>query len=156
MAIRARFRFHHLHTGENITVTYKRNGRYDDEALKKINHEMRDWRRGEEVRMDPRVIDVIWEVNREVSGEQPIQIVCGYRAPATNTMLRRRSRGVAQFSQHTIGKAVDFYIPGVPLEAAAYRRPAPAARRRRLLSDLRLALRPSRRRQCAPLAAPDA
>lgn len=108
--------FHHLHTGENITVTYKRNGRYDDEALKKINHEMRDWRRDEEVRMDPRVIDVIWEVNREVSGEQPIQIVCGYRAPATNSMLRRRSRGVAQFSQHTIGKAVDFYIPGVPLE----------------------------------------
>ena len=31
-------------------------------------------------------------------------------------MLRRRSRGVAQFSQHMLGKAIDFYIPGVPLE----------------------------------------
>jgi hypothetical protein len=33
-------------------------------------------------------------------------------------MLRRRSRhsGVARFSQHTLGKAIDFYIPGVPLE----------------------------------------
>jgi hypothetical protein len=30
-------------------------------------------------------------------------------------MLRRRSDGVAQFSQHTLGKAMDFYIPGVPL-----------------------------------------
>ena len=31
-------------------------------------------------------------------------------------MLRRRSSGVAQFSQHMLGKAIDFYIPGVPLE----------------------------------------
>src|ERR1041385_7338795 len=33
-------------------------------------------------------------------------------------MLRHRSRnsGVARFSQHTLGKAIDFYIPGVPLE----------------------------------------
>ena len=30
-------------------------------------------------------------------------------------MLRRRSSGVAKFSQHTLGKAIDF-IPGVPLE----------------------------------------
>ncbi len=107
---------HHLHTGENLTVTYKRDGRYDEAALKKINHEMRDWRRDEEVRMDPRVIDVLWEVYRDVGGKEPIDIICGYRAPATNQMLRRRSRGVAQFSQHTLGKAVDFFIPGVPLE----------------------------------------
>ena len=25
--------FHHLHTGETITITYKRDGRYDDAAL---------------------------------------------------------------------------------------------------------------------------
>ena len=31
-------------------------------------------------------------------------------------MLRRRSRGVAQFSQHMLGKAIDFHIPGVPVE----------------------------------------
>ena len=31
-------------------------------------------------------------------------------------MLRRRSRGVARFSQHMLGHAMDFYIPGVPLE----------------------------------------
>src|SRR5262249_35821721 len=29
---------------------------------------------------------------------------------------RRRSSGVAQFSQHMLGKAIDFYIPGVSLE----------------------------------------
>ena len=109
--------FHHVHTGEDLTVTYKRNGRYDEEALKKINHVLRDWRRDEEVRMDPRLIDVVWEVYREFDAKEAIHVICGYRAPATNAMLRRRSRGVAQFSQHTLGKALDFFIPGVSLEA---------------------------------------
>ena len=31
-------------------------------------------------------------------------------------MLRRRSRGVAQFSQHTLGKAIDFNINGAPVD----------------------------------------
>ena len=108
--------FHHLHTGEDITITYKRNGRYDDAALKKIDWFMRDWRREKSVRMDPHLIDLLWETYREVGGSEPIQVVCGYRSPETNSMLRARSSGVAQFSQHTSGQAMDFYIPGVPLE----------------------------------------
>ncbi len=108
--------FHHLHTGENITVTFKRNGRYDDAALKKLDWFMRDWRKDEQVRMDPHLIDLLWEAYREVGGKEPIQIICGYRSPGTNSMLRARSSGVAQGSLHTQGHAIDFYIPGVPLE----------------------------------------
>ena len=107
---------HHIHTGEDLTVTFKRNGRYDEEALKKVNHVLRDWRRDEETTMDPHLLDVVWEVYREIDAKVPIQVVCGYRAPATNAMLRKRSRGVAQFSQHMLGRAMDFFIPGVPLE----------------------------------------
>src|SRR5437868_11096238 len=65
--------------------------------------------------MDPHLIDLLWEVHREVGAKGAIWIVCGYRSPATNAMLRRRSGGVAQFSQHMLGKAIDFYIPGVAL-----------------------------------------
>ncbi len=107
--------FHHLHTGEDLTITYKRDGRYDEAALTKINWIMRDWRREEPVKMDPHLIDLVWEVQRETGGKAPIQVVCGYRAPATNSMLRARSRGVAQFSQHMLGKAMDFFLPDVPL-----------------------------------------
>src|SRR5205085_705278 len=37
--------FHHTHSDEDLTVTFKRDGRYDEEALKKINHFLRDWPR---------------------------------------------------------------------------------------------------------------
>ena len=107
---------HHIHTDEDITITYKRDGRYDDEALKRLDRFVRDWRKEEDIHMDPRLFDVIWEVSREVGGDKTIHVVCGYRSPSTNAMLRRRSSGVAQFSQHTLGKAMDFYIPGASLE----------------------------------------
>jgi uncharacterized protein YcbK (DUF882 family) len=107
---------HHLHTGEDITVTFKRDGRYNEDALKKLNWFLRDWRRNEQIRMDPRLIDLLWEVQHDLHVKDALQIVCGYRAPETNAMLRRRSGGVAQFSQHMLGKAIDFYIPDAPLD----------------------------------------
>ncbi|MGC1280085.1 MAG: DUF882 domain-containing protein, partial [Xanthobacteraceae bacterium] len=107
---------HHIHTGEDITITYKRDGRYDEAAVKKLDWFLRDWRRGEATDMDPRLIDLVWEVQRESGSKEPIQVVCGYRSPATNAMLRRRSEGVARYSQHILGRAMDFYVPGVSLE----------------------------------------
>ena len=107
---------HHMHTGEDINITFKRNGRYDDDALKKLDWFLRDWRRQQSTHMDPHLIDLIWEVTQEVGAKEPIEVVCGYRSPETNAMLRHRSRGVAQYSQHTLGRAMDFYIPGVSLE----------------------------------------
>ncbi len=61
--------FHHIHTKEDLTVTYKRKGRYDENALKQINQLMRDWREDGSVKMDPHVIDLLWEVHREVRRE---------------------------------------------------------------------------------------
>jgi uncharacterized protein YcbK (DUF882 family) len=110
--------FHHTHSDEDLTVTFKRNGRYDEEALKKLNHYLRDWRTQDETVMDRRLFDILWEVYRDVDAKQPIQIVSSYRSPATNAMLRHRSAhsGVARYSQHMLGHAMDFYIPNVPLE----------------------------------------
>lgn len=108
--------FHHTHSGEDLTVTFKRNGRYDEEALKKLNHFLRDWRSQDQTTMDRHLFDILWEVYRDVDGKKPIQIISAYRSPATNSMLRRRSSGVARFSQHMLGHAMDFYIPDVPLE----------------------------------------
>jgi uncharacterized protein YcbK (DUF882 family) len=112
--------FHHTHSEEDITVTFKRNGRYDEEALKQLNHYLRDWRSQEQTTMDRRLFDILWEVYRDVDGKKPIHIISSYRSPATNSMLRRRSSGVARFSQHMLGHAMDFFIPDVPLEQIRY------------------------------------
>lgn len=106
----------HTHRDDAITVTFKRNGRYDEDGLKKLNYFLRDWRNDDQTRMDPQLFDILWEITREVDAKTPIRIVSSYRSPATNAMLRRRSRGVAQFSQHTLGKAIDFNIEGVSVE----------------------------------------
>jgi uncharacterized protein YcbK (DUF882 family) len=104
----------HMHSKEELTVTFKRDGRYDPAALEKLNWILRDWRTDEPVRMDPRLFDVAWEVQRMVGSSEPFHVVSAYRAPGTNAMLRRRSRGVAKHSQHTLGKAMDFYLPDTP------------------------------------------
>jgi uncharacterized protein YcbK (DUF882 family) len=104
-----------IHTKERAEITYKRNGRFVQGGLDKINRFLRDWRRNEPAKMDPRLIDLLWEVNRAVGGRDYIHVVSAYRSPATNSMLRSRSKGVAKNSQHMLGKAIDFYIPGVQL-----------------------------------------
>ena len=112
--------FHHTHSNEDLTVTFKRNGRYDEDALKQLNHYLRDWRSQDQTTMDRHLFDILWEVYRDVDGKKPIQIISAYRSPATNAMLRRRSSGVARFSQHMLGHAMDFFIPDVPLEQIRY------------------------------------
>jgi uncharacterized protein YcbK (DUF882 family) len=117
---------HNIHTHEDITITYKKNGQFDDAALKKLNAFMRDWRKEEEIKMDPQLYDMLWEVHQEVKATGPIHVVCGYRSPGTNEMLRNRSRssGVAKTSLHMQGKAIDFSIPSADVakvRAAALR-----------------------------------
>jgi uncharacterized protein YcbK (DUF882 family) len=117
---------HNIHTHEDITITYKKNGQFDESALKKLNAFMRDWRKEEEIKMDPQLYDMLWEVHQEVKASGPIHVVCGFRSPATNEMLRNRSRssGVAKTSLHMQGKAIDFSIPSADVakvRAAALR-----------------------------------
>ena len=104
--------FVHEHTGETTTATFRVNGSYDSSALKKLNWALRDWRRDEPTEMDPRLFDVLWEVYREL-GVSEVHVVSAYRSPETNAMLRRRSRAVAKYSQHMLGKAMDTFVPGV-------------------------------------------
>ncbi|BCH23082.1 peptidase M15 [Mesorhizobium sp. L-8-10] len=105
-----------IHTGEKAQITFKRNGRYDANGLKQINNILRDWRRNEPTKMDPRLLDLVWEAYRASGSNDYIHVVSAYRSPATNSMLRSRSKGVAKKSQHMLGKAMDFYLPDVRLK----------------------------------------
>lgn len=106
-----------VHTGEKAVITYKRNGRFDPKGLEQLNRFLRDWRKNQPTKMDPRLFDLIWEVYRQSGSRDYINVVCGFRSPSTNAMLKGRSRnsGVAEKSQHMLGKAMDFFIPDVKL-----------------------------------------
>ncbi|WP_074069641.1 DUF882 domain-containing protein [Rhizobium gallicum] len=106
-----------IHTGEKAVITYKRNGRFDPKGLGQLNRFLRDWRKNQPTKMDPHLFDLIWEVYRQSGSRDYINVVCGFRSPATNSMLKSRSRnsGVAEKSQHMLGKAMDFFIPDVKL-----------------------------------------
>jgi uncharacterized protein YcbK (DUF882 family) len=108
--------FYHNYTKETATITFRRNGQYDQRGLEQLNWMLRDWHVDEPTPMDPRLFDTLWQVYREVGASEPIHINSGYRSPNTNAMLRRRSSRVAKNSQHMRGKAMDFYIPGVSIE----------------------------------------
>lgn len=109
-------KLHFIHTGEKAEITYKRNGRYDPAGLAKVNRFLRDWRRNEPTKMNPRLLDLVWQAYKASGSRNYINVVSAYRSPATNSMLRSRSKGVAKKSQHMLGNAMDFYIPGVPLK----------------------------------------
>ncbi|WP_370644952.1 DUF882 domain-containing protein [Microvirga sp. ACRRW] len=106
--------FVHTHRQDSLTIAFRRNGQYDDQAIGQLNWFLRDWRNDKPARMDPRLFDVLWEVYRESGSRQPIHIISSYRSPETNSALRRRSSGVAENSQHMLGKAMDIRLPDVP------------------------------------------
>jgi uncharacterized protein YcbK (DUF882 family) len=107
---------YHVHTKESLTITYKVDGRYIPSALEKINYLMRDWRRKEVIRIDPKTIDLMWELHADLGSTRPVHIICGYRSPKTNSFLKRIGRNVAKKSQHMIGKAIDLYFPDISTE----------------------------------------
>jgi uncharacterized protein YcbK (DUF882 family) len=105
--------FYHIHTKEKLTVTYMVDGRYVPSAMKQINYHMRDWRKNTVVNIDPKTIDLVWELHSDLGSKAPIHIVCGLRTSKTNAFLKRSGRKVARHSQHTLGKAIDFFFPDV-------------------------------------------
>ena len=106
---------HNLHTGEAFNDVYFANGKYIPDALAEANRVMRDWRTGDQHFIDPGLFDALHAIRGKLETPRPFQIISGYRSPRTNTMLHGRSKGVAQNSQHTLGKAIDVRVEGVQL-----------------------------------------
>jgi uncharacterized protein YcbK (DUF882 family) len=105
-----RVRMYSGRTGEMLDTIYWIEGEYIKDAMKEINHFMRDWRSGDAVRMDPRTVDIMAASHRLMDVTEPYMLLSGYRSPATNAMLRSKSRGVARNSLHMKGQAADLRL----------------------------------------------
>lgn len=111
-----RLRMHQLHTDETIDVVYRVGNMYIPTALEKLDHFLRDYRTGTVKEYDPREFDTLHALLTKLNKPNGvIDIVCGYRTPQTNEMLRHASAetGVAEHSQHMEGHAIDLRVPGV-------------------------------------------
>lgn len=105
--------FAHTHTSETLAVTYWRGGAYDQPALASINRLLRDFRTGQIHAIAPALLDYLHAVRCALGCDAPFEVISGFRSPATNEMLQRRSGGVATYSLHMEGRAIDVRVPGV-------------------------------------------
>jgi uncharacterized protein YcbK (DUF882 family) len=111
--------FFHTHTSERLTTAYCCNGEYIARELNDINHLLRDFRVNQIKPIDPRLLDLLFELNARLGSDQPFHVISGYRTPETNAMLHERGgahSGVATHSLHMDGKAIDIRVPGIKLE----------------------------------------
>ncbi len=102
-----------LHTGEIYKGIYRVGGYYIPEEFEKINTLMRDHRCGKKRAMDPKLIDIIADIQKKCGCVEPVGILSGYRSAETNAMLRKNTSGVAKNSFHIKGQAADIRLNGV-------------------------------------------
>lgn len=97
-------------TGESLHSVYWIEGSYIPEVLGQIDHIMRDWRLDLKRRIAPELVDIIAATHRLLDTREPFTVFSGYRSPATNRMLRAKSRAVARDSYHMQGMAADLHL----------------------------------------------
>jgi uncharacterized protein YcbK (DUF882 family) len=117
---------YNLHTSETLKTVYREGDHYVPAALKEIDYLFRDHRTQAIHPIDTGLLDLLYTLNQHLETDAPFHLICGYRSPETNAMLRKRSRGVAKKSYHLKGQAVDIRLPG--LKTAALRKAAVAIR----------------------------
>jgi uncharacterized protein YcbK (DUF882 family) len=104
--------FLHTHTRERLSAVYYESGRYLATALTQVNQLLRDFRTEAVYPIDPRLLDQLFMLQSLAGSDQAFEVISGFRSPATNTSLRRRSGGVAEHSLHMEGRAIDVRLPG--------------------------------------------
>lgn len=103
----------HHWTREQLTVVYRIGDAYQPEAMAAINHLMRDYRCQKETQIDPKLVDLLYELRQDLGVTDPIRVISAFRSEGHNASLLRAGRTVDPDSQHTLGHAADVIFPGV-------------------------------------------
>ena len=103
---------YNTHTGESLKTVYWSAGDYIGEAITDINHILRDHRADTVTSMDLELLDLLSAIRQQLHSREPFHVLSGYRTPATNALLRQRSKRVSKHSLHMQGKAADIRLPG--------------------------------------------
>src|SRR6516225_8193244 len=104
-----RLRLFNAHTGENFESTYRDDKGPIDRVVGELCIFLRDHHSGEKAQIDVGVIDFLADVLDAV-GETKATILSAYRTAMTNAILARTTFGVAEASQHILGRALDIRL----------------------------------------------
>jgi uncharacterized protein YcbK (DUF882 family) len=108
-----------LHTDEQLSIEYFRDGAYLPNALSSIESCLRDFRTGQRHVIDPSLMDYLVEVAHALGVDPAFSVISGYRSPQTNAYLHEKSTGVAQHSLHMEGRAIDVRVAGIDCASLA-------------------------------------
>ena len=100
-------RMQSLNSGERLDLVYWADGDYLPDALKRVDWFMRDLRENKSAPTDPRLLDLLWEIDQNTRSKNPIYTMSGYRTEKTNAWLDARGNGVDPGSFHMRGMAMD-------------------------------------------------
>jgi uncharacterized protein YcbK (DUF882 family) len=106
-------------SGEKARLTYWRDGEIIDSAYQELCHLLRDVNGKETAPIDPKLFETLWGAQAFVQRfgiESPLEILSGYRTPASNKRLIEQGIPAARQSLHMSGKAADIRIPNLNAE----------------------------------------
>ena len=101
-----RLRLVNAHTGETFDGAYRNDNGPIPRVIDELCTFFRDHHSGEKTQIDVGVIDFLADVLDAV-GETRVTVLSAYRTAETNAMLARTTFGVAEHSQHIVGRALD-------------------------------------------------
>lgn len=106
------------HSGETFSDIFAIGNRPSAIAMARLSRLLRDNHSGAMKPMDPALIELMARIQSRVM--QPILVTSAYRAPDTNLKMHiAEPFGIPENSFHTRGKAIDFFVNGVPTTTLA-------------------------------------
>lgn len=106
-------------SGERTSVLYWKDGEVIDSAYQELCHLLRDVNGKASIAIDPKLLETLWASQAFVARyglDRPLEILSGYRTPASNNRLIEQGVPAARQSLHMSGKAADVRIAGLTEE----------------------------------------
>jgi len=106
-------KLYNVHLNKMFYAPFFEKNYYKLSGLFEVNKAFIDYRAKEMIRVDVKLVNLLYEIKQHLGYDKQFNIVSGYRSPRTNAALSKRREGVAKHSYHIKGQAVDIYVPNV-------------------------------------------
>jgi uncharacterized protein YcbK (DUF882 family) len=100
-------------SGEHAKLLYWKDGEVQDSAYQELCHLLRDVQAKKTEAIDPKLLETLWGTQAFIARygmNQPLEILSGYRTPATNQGLIESGVPAARKSLHLEGRAADIRL----------------------------------------------